>query len=301
VASLPAKNFGDMKRIPGIFVLVILLFAGFTLGTLLQQRVLNWTNRDRSGGLFKILLGDGRRLFANHFFVKADISFHSGYYPTIFDQGARPAEAHIAEAAAKDSQSPEEEEKMDFLGKPRDWIEAFGRHFRVTDHQHLEGGKEREILPWLKLSAELDPQNVQTYTVAAFMLRNHLGKPQEAEEFLREGLHARLHANPNSYEILFELGRLYWENDHDAVHARNVWHLAFRRWQEQESKKEKPDFFLFDKITVNLARLEESQHNYAAAIEWFEMAKKNSPNPDALQKQIDDVRAKTNAPANNPK
>lgn len=283
-----------MKKSSSILLLFLLLAGGFTLGTFLQQRALNWTKRAQSEGLFKLLLGDGRRLFANHFFVKADISFHSGYYPTIFDQGARPAEAHIAEAAGKDSQSPEEEEKMDFLGKPRDWIEAFGRHFRVTKHTELEGGNEREILPWLKLSAELDPQNIQTYTVAAFMLRNHLGKPQEAEEFLREGLRA----NPDSYEILFELGRLYWENDHDAVHARNVWHVAFRHWQEQEPKKEKPDFFLFGKITLNLARLEESQRNYAAAIEWFELTKKNSPNPDALQKQIDDVRAKMNAPAN---
>lgn len=283
-----------MKKSSSILLLFLLLAGGFTLGTFLQQPALNWTKRAQSDGLFKLLLGDGRRLFANHFFVKADISFHSGYYPTIFDQGARPAEAHIAEAAGKDSQSPEEEEEMDFLGKPRDWIEAFGRHFRVTKHTELEGGNEREILPWLKLSAELDPQNIQTYTVAAFMLRNHLGKPQEAEEFLREGLRA----NPDSYEILFELGRLYWENDHDAVHARNVWHVAFRHWQEQEPKKEKPDFFLFGKITLNLARLEESQRNYAAAIEWFELTKKNSPNPDALQKQIDDVRAKMNAPAN---
>ena len=38
----------------------------------------------------QVLLGDGRKLFANHFFVKADVSFHSGYYPSIFDQ-AQPS------------------------------------------------------------------------------------------------------------------------------------------------------------------------------------------------------------------
>ena len=30
-------------------------------------------------------MGDSRRLFANQFFVEADVYFHSGYYPTIFD------------------------------------------------------------------------------------------------------------------------------------------------------------------------------------------------------------------------
>ena len=55
------------------------------------------------------------------------------------------------------------------------------------------------------------------------------GKVAEAEKFLRDGLRA----NPDSYEILFELGRLYYESEHDAARARNVWELALRRWQEQ--------------------------------------------------------------------
>ena len=34
------------------------------------------------------LLGDSRRMFANSFYVKADEYYHSGYYPTIFDNNA---------------------------------------------------------------------------------------------------------------------------------------------------------------------------------------------------------------------
>ena len=33
-------------------------------------------------------LGDSRRLFAISFYTKADAYFHSGYYPTIFDNNA---------------------------------------------------------------------------------------------------------------------------------------------------------------------------------------------------------------------
>ena len=43
----------------------------------------------------------------------------------------------------------------------------------------LENGREKEILPWLKLSAEMDPHLIDTYTVAAYWLANHLHKVDE--------------------------------------------------------------------------------------------------------------------------
>ena len=79
---------------------------------------------------------------------------------------------------------------MDFMGPPRDWLEGFIRHFRITEHTHLENGEEREVLPWLKLAIELDPQAIQTYTDTAFWLRKTLGNVQDAEEVLREPVDA---------------------------------------------------------------------------------------------------------------
>jgi tetratricopeptide (TPR) repeat protein len=160
----------------------------------------------------------------------------------------------------------------------------------ITEHKHLEGGKEREMLPFLKLSAELDPQRIDTYTVAAYWLSRTLSKPDQAEEFLREGLKA----NPRSYEILFELGRISYDNRKDSVRARNLWSAALDRWNEQEPKKENPNLFALDQILVNLARLEEQQGNYAQAIHWLEVAiaKDATPNPDALRKQIQTLKTK---------
>src|SRR5262245_14288817 len=191
-----------------VLTLLLLATASFSLATVLQPRALSWSKRGRdSNNVLKLLLGDGRRLFANHFFVKADVSFHSGYYPSIFDQTQAPTNSQHMTAPEGSHAEEEHEKAMNFLGPPRDWIEAFGRHFQITEHTHLSGGKEREILPWLRLSAELDPERVDTYTVAAYWLRG-LGKVTEAEQFLREGLRA----NPDSYEILYELGRLYYES-----------------------------------------------------------------------------------------
>jgi tetratricopeptide (TPR) repeat protein len=184
-------------------------------------------------------------------------------------------------------EAEEHEKQMNFLGQPRDWVERFGRHFLITDHTHLEGGGEREILPWLKLSAELDPQKIETYTVAAYWLRD-LGKVKEAESFLREGLRN----NPESSEILFELGRLYYDNYHDTARARNVWESALRKWMEQSSGKQEPDLTQLGKIAINLARLEETEGQLERAMTLLELAKQASPNPEALGRQIDELKGK---------
>jgi tetratricopeptide (TPR) repeat protein len=272
-----------VKSSRAILILLLLLAVVFSLGTVLQLRTPRWTHRSPSESVLALLFGESRQLFANHFFVKADISFHSGYYPSIFD------EARQAEENDNDVSHPDEKEEPKseggFLGPPTDWIDRFGRHFRPTLHTHLQGGNIREILPWLRISAELDPHRIEAYTVASYWMRKHLGKVDEAEQFLREGLRA----NPDSYELLFELGNLYYDNRHDAGRARNVWLAALRLWQKQESGKGKPDNYSLDQITVHLAHLEELEGNLNRAVEYFEMAEKVSPDPSQLQKQIDEI------------
>jgi tetratricopeptide (TPR) repeat protein len=163
-------------------------------------------------------------------------------------------------------------------------------------------------LPWLRLSADLDPQRIETYTVAAYWLRGHLGKVDEAEQFLREGLRA----NPTSYEILFELGMLYSENHHDTNRARNLWELALRRWQDQdavnkpsvlqlwEEKKDvsdvQPDINIYLKIITELALLEEGQGELRQALHYRELEVKVSPLPDKVQEEIDKLQQKLASP-----
>ena len=226
-------------------------------------------------------------MFANHFFVKADVAFHSGYYPSIFDQNDAPTNSAYMTAQEGSKEEEEHEKQMEFLGKPRDWVDRFGRHFMIIGHTHLAGGNEREMLPWLRISASLDPHRIDTYTVAAYWLRSRLAKPEDAEQFLREGLRA----NPDSYEILFELGRLYHENLNDLKRAQGVLELALRRWREQEPRKKEPNNVLLDEILVNLAKVEQEQGNTSLAIEHLEEAKKVSPNSQDLQARIDELKA----------
>ena len=124
-----------MKASPYL-VLALVLTVCFTLATGLEPRAATWSNRSRSDNVFGVLFGDGRRLFANQFFKMADVYFHSGYYPSIFDLRDEGRKEIVAESHGH-TDSPEDELKEDFLGKPKDLIDRFGRHFHITEHTHL--------------------------------------------------------------------------------------------------------------------------------------------------------------------
>jgi tetratricopeptide (TPR) repeat protein len=218
----------------------------------------------------------------------------------MFDDNAAFQTAHMAEdTGAVNSKNHGDEHG--FLGPTRDWIDAFGRHFFPDRHTHLdEGGADddlggsdnvREILPWLKLSADLDPDNVQTYTVTAFWLRIRMHRVAEAEAVLHEGLRNC----PDSYDILFELGRLYDESYHDTDRARNVWNLAIRKWLKLDPDSQKDNRLIFEQITTHLAKLEEDAGNLPDALNWYQAAQKVSAVPEALQAHIDAVQKKLRA------
>ena len=284
---------------------IALLVLCFGLAADLQPRFQSLErSRRQSDNFFSLLFGDSSRIFANSFFTKADAYYHSGFYPTIFDNNSNFQTPHIAEdtgAVASHNQG----EEGDFLGPTRDWIDAFGRHFIPNRHTHLDeggaddlsGSKEvRELLPWLKLSSELDPENVKTYVVTAFWLTK-LDQVSAAEQVLRDGMRR----NPDNAQLLFELGRIYSENYHNPARARNIWEAALRSWARQapgvpQSERLKmtnenfDDRFIFEQLQTNLAQLEEKAGNLDTAIARWEQAQTASPKPEEIQKHIDELK-----------
>lgn len=285
-----------MKISPFSWLLILVVLA-FTLATALITPAEKWDQRAKSDNVFGMLLGDGRKLFANQFFTMADVYFHSGYYPSIFDKKEEGPKAIVTATQGHEDHDHEHgdedecEKHGSFLGKPSNWLDSFGRNFKITQHTHLEHQNEREILPWLRLAADLDPQKIETYTVGAYFLRDKLGKSDQAEAFLREGLRN----NPNSPEILFELGRVYHEGLHDADRARNVWVLGVNRYLGLKDEQKREDKLIFEQLVVHLARLEDETGHYEQALNWFKIAQTVSPAPEALQKQIDEVQKKISA------
>ena len=212
--------------------------------------------------------------------------------PTIFDHARQEEEKDADVSHPEETNAPPE---AGFLGPPQDWIDRFSRHFRPTRHTHLKGQDVAEMLPWMQLSADLDPHRIQTYIVTSYFLRNYLGKLDDAKEFL----HAGLRANPDSFELKYELGRLYFENYKDLPHAKNVWLGAVKSWYKVEgTKPEKTptgegqrDTYPLGKIYDALANEELQAGRTNQAIAFFEQAKTNTPTPARVQKRIDDLQA----------
>ncbi len=280
--------------------------TSLTLATTVLPWFQQWKgNRSQSRDLLTVALGDSRKLFANHFYSKADAYFHSGYYPGIFDNAKGSDKMHMAANAGA---GHEKEENEDFLGPPKDWIDAFSRHFFPSTHHHLgeeehdphdadhhpgsehrvKKGEERELLPWLKLSATLDPQRPDTYIVASFWLRSRLGKVDEAEQFLRQGLQA----NPGQVELLYELGRIYEENRKNPDRARNLWELALKNWREGEGDEKGMSIFVKAQVLGHLAKLEEEQKNFKQAAAFLGQLEAISPNKDSIHKWRLEMEAK---------
>jgi len=275
--------------------LLLLLVACFSLATHLRPRQAARESRAQQGGnVLALLLGDARKMFASQMFSKADAYFHRGNYPSIFDQTPREEENHMTGEAERHEEHADEEPDGHEEETPpaRDWIEGFGRRFYPTAHAHLKEGDEREILPWLRVAAELDPHRVETFAVTAYWLADRLDKVDEAEQFLREGLKE----NPNAPELLYELGRLLYQKRNDASRARNLWTHALRRWHEVEEPKEKPNKLLLAEILGGLTRVEADAGRFNEAVEYLKQLKEASPNPDQVQKLIDAYAAKAAAP-----
>lgn len=280
----------------GRLLLILLLECCFCLAAWLEPRHATRLNAGETApSVLGSLLGDGRRFVADYFATEADVYFHSGYYPSIFD------EARAQEVQDSDISHPEngkEQEEKGFMGPPLDWIDRFSRHFRPSRHTHLHGNKIDEILPWLKLSAELDPHRIQSYLDADYWLRT-LGKSAEAEDFVRDGLKA----NPHSPDLLFVLGQIYLEDRKDYSRAKNIFIAAKKEWHKRDDPKpavskngeESKDYLLLDRILSSLVQDEEAVGNLPQALGYLEELKPDSGDPNAVQKRIDELRAKINA------
>lgn len=283
--------------------LVLLVIGCFSLSTWLGPQFELLSNSDEKGMVGQTF-GESRKFLASHFFTRSDVYFHSGYYPSVFDRArAAQQENHVAGGAEKhdahgqdneghahDEHCDHGEDNAGFLGKPKDRMDAFTRNFFVSTHTHLtEKGTNaaRDILPWIKLTAHLDPGKVESYTVGAYWLR-YLGRTNEAEAFLREGFRR----NPLSHEILADMGQMYFEK-RDYQRARNLLELGIRSWREKEGAKpaEQQNLLSGRQIVDLLALIEDQTGNRERSIQWLEVAKKLSPHPEAIEKRIAEVRA----------
>jgi tetratricopeptide (TPR) repeat protein len=281
------------QLLPALF-----LAAAFCLAAWVEPWFQSWEgSTSRRGGVMQILLGDSRRMFANHSFDKAEAYFHRGFHPTFFDEQPEGAEAHVAgHQHVHEHEQEHGHEHCAFLREPLDWIDAFSRNFYPVRHTELgeaEAGGVGEMLPWLRLSVDLDPHRVQSYVVAAYWLWERMDKADAAEQFLKEGLRA----NPDSAEILYELGRIASEARADRARARDIWLMAVEKWKRTEGVREKPDVILLRDILSKLSHLEELEGRCAEALAYLKQAKAADMGSPLFDRRLMALEEKLSAPS----
>ncbi len=138
---------------------------------------------------FESLVGD-------YFWNKADDYFHGGV-------SHRTREHHkMYRNEAVHQETEDVSKKQSHL----DFIQRINAAVMVNKHIHLSGVEAKEILPWFRLAALLNPHNVNAYVIGAFWLARKFGKPEKAMEFLKEGREN----NPDDYRIYWEFAFLYY-------------------------------------------------------------------------------------------
>ena len=160
------------------------------------------------------------------------------------------------------------------------------------------------MLPWLKLSADLDPHNIDAYLTASYWLRRTLDQPNEAEDFLRQGLRA----NPDSFEIMLELAYVDDYSRHNAKDARVKYELALAAWEKQDAAWKSahpgatdenqvasdlgPNPKTKGEILDGIARADKVLGDWRRLLADLEALKKVSHDPDAIEKRIEEAKAK---------
>src|SRR5271156_5609083 len=105
-----------------LFFLLVVICA--SLAAQLDCWFMAWPgNRAQSFNPLDVLIGGGQKLFAQSFYREADAYYHSGYYPTIYDNREAFETEHMAEdTGAVASRNKGDEEG--FMGPSLDVIDS---------------------------------------------------------------------------------------------------------------------------------------------------------------------------------
>jgi tetratricopeptide (TPR) repeat protein len=115
-----------------------------------------------------------------------------------------------------------------------------------------------------------------------------LKRPEEAEQFLRQGLRA----NPDSYEIYLELGRVYFYNKREPSVGRNIFMLARDKWLKQQAAGDKPEAADYEEILGEIVRVDRQEGDLKAEVADLEELIKVSHSPQTLEAEIRELKAR---------
>ncbi len=235
--------------------ILILLIIAFILGSRLAVAGISYDTTKKS--LAQAAFGDARMALSAKLYTEADVYFHRGV-------------PHIHKHAFS----------SDIFQQAREKVSP-------SKHVHVHGSSGiKEIMPWLDLSIRANPQNLESYLVAAFWLAGEANRKDLALDLL---IKAQRNI-PFSYQVQMEKGRLllHMGKHNEALQAFNA-ALAF--WNKTANKKDHQA--LLDKAQILLYRglLLEECGKIKAAISDFTDLRHISPESPQMNKRLSDLQA----------
>jgi tetratricopeptide (TPR) repeat protein len=243
---------GHTAALRARLVVVLLWGLAFTLSCRLAVR----GQGAMAGGFLAGLLGQGRSALSAHFFRTADVYFHRGVTDA---REAAPAGGFFARL-----------------------------HDRVSprNHLHATGQSIAEIMPWLELSIEADPANIEAYLVAAFWLEHEAKRADLALRVLNRGQQT----NPGSYRIQLEKARLYLhqgmtDRAHHCLDAALAFWPARLDPESEDARYDRAEALLYRGL------LHEAAGGIAAALADFDAYLRLYPDRHAIAERAAALRA----------
>jgi len=205
---------------------IVTLFIGIFLIFILSSSVDNYAQefliQQKSShieqDIFYKVFGEFRDYLSWMSYLNADIVFHGGVYCKKCSTKHFSAEEalHHAEGEAHAHEHLGDDEKARHREKPSSNILLnIDKAIRLTEHRHLHGNEEKELLPWLYYATRLNPRNKKAYALGGYWVGIRLKKPREAIQFLLDGLVN----NPDSWEINETIGEVYLLAEKDCKKA----------------------------------------------------------------------------------
>ena len=236
--------------------------------------------------IFYKTFGEFKNYFSDMSYLKADIYYHGGIYHIDEGKDEHEHETQPQSCLVKETQALHEHEDI------HDHKHEHAEHkirpslnilfdiadaMRITEHRHLWGKEEKEIVPWIYYAVRLNPHNEEAYSVGGFWLAVKLKKPDHAIKLLEEGLTN----NPESWKIYQALGQVYFVQKKNYEKARTYFEKA-----KGLGDKEKVNKFDKRKIYTFLAESCKETGNEEQATELYRELLKLFPGDKTLEAKI---------------
>ncbi|MFH1995368.1 MAG: tetratricopeptide repeat protein [Candidatus Omnitrophota bacterium] len=267
------------KIIPVLLCCFLILYLAASIDGFFAADALRAESAALEGDTLYKILGGFRDYLSWMSLVNADSVFHGG-----IRQENCPDAFHFSVEAIRPA-SGHREDEHDHSRHAEDLgpniLPKIAHAIAVTEHKHLTGAEEREILPWLYYTVKLNPHNELAYVLGGYWVGVRLKKPSEAVKFLLEGVSN----NPNSWRIHQAIGEVYYMAEGDFEKA-----LRYLERAKELSERENIDKFDKRVLYVPLAEAYARIGKPERSLELYEELLTDFPNNQIVQERIGHFR-----------